>query len=268
MADTLVADPPAVAADKGADTSTPPTRQPVDPTEGGSKGPEDPTKLPPVPPTEKPDPGIEQHPTKAPPVPPVVPEVPKEPAAADVKAAPPEVKYDLKLPDNSGLDAHAVERTVAHAKARGLSQPAAQAALDLVAQEVAQVNAAADAEFKAKVEEWKATAAADATLGKTPEERTAAVLKGKQVLDKYASQYPERGQALKTFLNDTGYGEHPAVVGWFAWLGAAAGEGPLVMPTPDSGAKPRSVAEVFYGPDGGRAAQAEREAAKRARDGG
>lgn len=52
------------------DRSTPPTRQPRSPYEGGSVGPEDPTKLPPIPPTQLPDPGIEQHPHRAPQIPP------------------------------------------------------------------------------------------------------------------------------------------------------------------------------------------------------
>lgn len=52
------------------DRSTPPTRQPLTPDEGGSRGPEDPSKLPPVAPCELPDPGIEQHPHRAPPLPP------------------------------------------------------------------------------------------------------------------------------------------------------------------------------------------------------
>lgn len=44
------------------DRSTPPTRQPRSPHEGGSVGPEDPSKLPPVPPTTLPDPGITDTP--------------------------------------------------------------------------------------------------------------------------------------------------------------------------------------------------------------
>jgi hypothetical protein len=152
----------------------------------------------------------------------------------------------LTLPKDSQVDATVVERIAAHAKAQGLSQTAAQATLDLVVQEVAQQYATADAQFKAQVEGWKKAAESDTTFGKTRDERVAAVLKGKLVLDKFEQQYPEHGKVLKTFVNDTGYGEHPAFVGLLSWLGKAAGEGPLVLPTADSGAKPKSLAEIWY----------------------
>lgn len=50
-----------LCAESGEDWSTPPTRQPIRPEEGGSRGPEHPEKLPPIPPTVLPDPGIKPH---------------------------------------------------------------------------------------------------------------------------------------------------------------------------------------------------------------
>jgi hypothetical protein len=59
------------------DDSTPPTRQPISPREGGSVGPENPAKLPPIPPTEEPDHGIVEVPSVGPGLPPFTPEIPR-----------------------------------------------------------------------------------------------------------------------------------------------------------------------------------------------
>lgn len=238
MADTP--DPSTKAPDAG-DKATAPTRQPADTTEGGSKGVEDPSKAAPVPPTDKPDPGVKDQPTKA------------APAPTDKSAVP--EKYDLKIPKDSGLDATVVERIAAHSKSRGLSQELAQSTLELVGTEIAKHREADEAAFKAKVEEWKSTADADPVLGKNREERRAAVQRGKAVIDKFGDARPDDAKALKVFLDETGFREHPAVVRFFAWLGKAAGEGPLVTgSTTDS--KPKSDAELFYGPKGAKEKEA------------
>lgn len=210
---------------KPATPPTPPAAPASDPTPAA----------PPAPPTPSPTPSPGE-PTPAAPSAPTAPAAPSAPE-----------KYDLKLPEKSTLDGALIDRTAAFAKARGLSQEAAQSALDHAATEVAKTWDDADKQFKAKVEEWKTTTAADLTLGKTPEERTAAVLRGKQVIDRYAAAHPERGAALKSFLNDTGYGEHPAVVGLFAWLGHSVKEGPILTPTPSGGQKTEQQAlrEMF-----------------------
>jgi hypothetical protein len=80
------------------------------------------------------------------------------------------------------------------------------------------------------VDAWKAQTLADVTLGKTPEERQAAIQKGHGVFLKFAEANPTEKEALTGFLNTSGLGDHPTVVRFFAWLGKAAAEGPLVGP--------------------------------------
>lgn len=236
---------------------TPATPQPTDPGEGGSKGVENPATPKGVP-QKDPDPGIEQQPHKAPAIEapavrekagdPQSPPKKEEPAAAGAAPAAP-ATYDLKLPANADVDATVVERTAAFAKERGLSQEQAQSTLELVAAEVATRVEADDAKFKAQVAEWAKQTDSDVVLGKNREERRAAVSKGRAVIDKFAEARPDDAKALRGFLDDTGFREHPAVVRFFAWLGKSAGESPFVAPgSPE--AKPRSAAQLLYENEG------------------
>lgn len=161
-------------------------------------------------------------------------------AAAPSSAAAPAVPetYDLKLPEGTPLDAAALERTAAVARSLGLSDDAkAQSVVDFVASEV---KASTDAVLAAHqpggtawtqmVDGWKTDALADPSLGKTPEERTATINKGVQVIQQYAKANPKGGEALTQFLEASGLGNHPATVGFFAWLGTAASEAAPVQP--------------------------------------
>lgn len=251
-------DPSTPTPDAG-DKATPPTRQPADPTEGGSKGVEDPSKAAPIPPTEKPDPGLKDQPTKGADVvvDPTNPPPRKkagDPQAPPAKTEPPASatvpeKYDLKAPDSADIDATVIERIAAHAKSRGLSQEQAQSTLELVADEVAKHNDANAAAYKAKVEEWKTFTNSDPVLGKNRDERRAAVTRGRAVLDKFGEARPDDAKELREFLDSSGFGEHRAVVRLFAWLGKAAGEGQLVTGNA-ADSRPKTDAEIFYGPKG------------------
>lgn len=97
---------------------------------------------------------------------------------------------------------------------------------------------------------WRAETLADASLGATPEERTAAIQRGVQIIDRFAAAQPQHGAAMKQFLNDTGLGEKREVAHFFAWLGKAAGE-PQTLggPVTDNAGEP-SLAQRMYGPEG------------------
>ena len=99
---------------------------------------------------------------------------------------------------------------------------------------------------------WRAETLADPALGATPEERTAAVQRGVQIIDRFAAANPAQGAAMKKFLNDTGLGEKREVAHFFAWLGKASGE-PQTLggPVTDNAGEP-SLAQRMYGPEGPR----------------
>ena len=174
------------------------------------------------------------------------------PAGAEAKPDAGEVKYELKLPDGSPLDAAALERTAATARELGLSQDAAQKALELVNTEVtSRITAERDAllaayspggdEWQKQVDGWKAETLADPALGKTPEERTASIESGKGLLRKYGEVHPADKEAMDNFLNTSGLGDHPAAAKFFAWLGKAMSEGTMPLTGGNSGGG--SVAE-------------------------
>lgn len=178
------------------------------------------------------------------------------PAPVTTLGAPAPIVYDLKLPEKSSFDAAVLERTVAHAKALGLSPEHAQKDLEFWNQETAtrvEAEKAAEreaalaamqpggAEWLKAVEGWRAETLADTALGATPAERKAAIDKGHGVIQKYVEQYPKDGEAFKAFINTSGLGDHPTAVRLFAWLGKAMGEGTLVLP--DAKAGPGALSE-------------------------
>lgn len=177
---------------------------------------------------------------------------PAAPVQDSAPAAPVEIVYDLKTPENAALDAAASERTVAFARSRGLSNDAAQAALDLANTEVASAKEAifkdhqpGGAAWTKQVDGWKAETLADASLGATPEARTAAIQKGVQIVNKYTEAHPEQAADFKGFFDTSGLGNHPAAVRFFAWLGEVASEGSLVTSQIGGDGRKADV-DVFY----------------------
>lgn len=181
-----------------------------------------------------------------------------EKAAAEKLTAlhtpPADGNYTLTLPKDSTLDASVIERTAAIARTLGLSNDAAQSLVDSTQAEVTQYLTAEHAKFEAAAEEWKKTALANPEFGKTPEERRQAIDKGRQVIDvHYTKVNPEGATALKTFLNDSAYGNHPAVVSFMHWLGKQGAEGPLVLPNAGGGGTGElPIKDVFYPKGAGR----------------
>jgi hypothetical protein len=170
---------------------------------------------------------------------------------AAAEAAKP-VEYKLELPANAVLDATAIEKMTATARASGFSPEQAQTALDLAntfaSEQREQLLAAyqpGGAEWGKQLDGWKAETLADATLGKTEAERLAAVQKGAQVIDRFVKASPELGTQFKEFLNASGFGEHRVVAHFFKWLGDAASEGTVVDGAPPGG-KPKTIGGKMY----------------------
>lgn len=158
-----------------------------------------------------------------------------EPVVVVPPAEPPApIEYKLSLPKDSPLDPAVLERTVAIARARGLSPEQAQAAVDLVHAESATHSAAVlaahqpgGAAWTKQLDAWKAETLADPSLGKTPEERVQTVQRAGLVLAKFKEANPDMGASVEAFLKTSGIGERREVMHLLSWI--ASGERPMAL---------------------------------------
>lgn len=140
-------------------------------------------------------------------------------------------KYDLKLSENSFLEASFVDEIATAAKVHGLSQEEAQALLAGEEQRVAaHVNAQANA--------WLAQSQGDSEIGGTKYLENAE--HARRAIAHFGSD------KLKQELDRFGYGNHPEVIRCFSKIGRALADDKLVTKTNSPGA-PKSAAEVLYG---------------------
>lgn len=134
-----------------------------------------------------------------------------DPAAKAGEGKAEEVAYEFKTPEGVTLDQARLDEFTAFAKDRKLSPADAQALVDMA------VKADADrtAKFIDQTKAWGAEVAADKALGgdKLPESKATAM----RAIDLGP---PE----LKTFLNDTGLGNHPVLFKWAHAIGKAMSE--------------------------------------------
>lgn len=194
-----------------------------------------------------PPPAAPAAPPAAPPAPPAD-GAPPTPPATPAPAAPvvPET-YDLKLPPDTKADPALIERTAATARTLGLSNEAAQKALEFTVAEVAARDAAfvsanepgkGDA-WLARVAEYETQAKADPDIGGARYD--VSVERAQQVLARFGSP------ALKDALNATGFGSHPAVIKLLAAIGGSMAEGSLVLPGGNAPpAEKRAPWDVMY----------------------
>jgi len=160
-------------------------------------------------------------------------------------AAPPApVEYTLALPTGAVLEASAIERTTAFAKATGLSPAAAQHALNHANAEVAADRAqqkAAQAEaFKTMATKtWVEEIRADATFG--GEKYLTTVEEVKRAADRFLTD------ADRVVLNQTGWGNHPLLVKMFARIGQAMKNDTFVQGGASGGGVKPDAATLLYG---------------------
>jgi hypothetical protein len=152
--------------------------------------------------------------------------------------------YTLALPKDAVLEAGALERLTTFAKAEKLSPEVAQKALDLANAEVAadrtrQSEANTAAFKKLTVEAWPAELKADKEFG--GEKFDATVIESKRAVEKFIT--PEE----KQMLNETGWGNHPMLVRFFARVGRAMANDGLITGQAGSGLPSKTTADVLYG---------------------
>jgi len=153
------------------------------------------------------------------------------------KAAVPE-KYELKLPEGSPLDASAIERIAAEAKAQGLTNEQAQALLVRESNAVKGFWNATQERVKKEQDSWVEKSKSDAEIGGDNFVRNTEL--AHRVLQKFGSE------ELLNELDRTRYGNHPELVRLLSRIGKAMSEDQLVLPNSQGGTK-RSIEDIFYG---------------------
>lgn len=171
--------------------------------------------------------------------------------AAPPPAAEPTVPetFALTLPEQTHLDAAALERISQVAKAMKLtSLDQAQAIVTAVDAELAeQVKVLQAATVKGgviyaeTVKAFTKAALADPDIGGTPERLSQTVDAAKAALARY-----DHGGTFAEFLETTGWGSSPAVLGMLARIHADTREDRMVRGAPPS-PPPKSLGETFYG---------------------
>lgn len=152
---------------------------------------------------------------------------------------PKEIVYDIKLPEGSQLPEGQLERTVAFAKAQGLSKEAAQSMLDQQ-NELLASNAESQKEAWTKeTEAWVKVAKEDKETGGEEFGKNAEL--AKRVIDRFGTK------ELKEGLTATGFGNHPELFRFVTRIGKAMSDDKLVVPGAQTPAETKDMADLFYG---------------------
>ena len=178
---------------------------------------------------------------------PETPEVPKAPEPKpDEKPQPaqpvvPE-KYDLKLPEGSKLDASHTEKIAAFAKERGFTQEQAQALLERDHANSLAQQKLQEEQKAAAWDRWQQESKADKEIFGGSEETF-----GKNVdLAKRGLKLIDSDGSIKKFLDDTGLGNHKAVIKTFMSLAKMSADDKMVLPGSQSTPQ-KTDAEILYG---------------------
>lgn len=146
-------------------------------------------------------------------------------------------KYEFKPTEGQELDSAALEQFEPIARELNLSNEQAQKMVDLYGTKILPMVQQKQAEaWQAQTEQWAADVKADKEIG--GDKLTANLSAAQRALDLFGT--PE----LKTYLNDTGLGNHPDLVKAFVKIGKAMSEDGMVD---GSNQGQRSAAEVLYG---------------------
>ena len=167
-------------------------------------------------------------------------EEPVEPAPAPepVAEATPLTAEQLTLPEGVAPDPEALASFVEFANGAQLAPEQAQAALDLYHAQVSALQTQIAEQWETTQKEWADAARALPEIGGPNLDRTLSEVAS--VIDRYGSQ------DLRTALDVTGAGNHPAVVQFLHRIASVINERPPVSGQPTS-TTPKSRAERLYG---------------------
>lgn len=147
----------------------------------------------------------------------------------------PEKYEDFKLPDGFQAEPEALKGFQQTAKELNLSQEQAQKLIEFQAQHVAKLQEQQAATWTDLREGWKKESLK--VLGPKSDESLALVARSR---DRFSS--PE----LNKLLNESGLGDHPAVIKHFIELGKQISEDTVVDGKPASGNTNKTIAEILY----------------------
>lgn len=174
---------------------------------------------------------------------------PESPSTSETPAAPtaPET-YDFKAPEGTTLDPAVLESATPIFKELGLSQDAAQKLVDLYSSQTSKINADLVKSVETMRAGWRESVMKDPDLGTKLDSVKTELGRAKDRLP------PEVRTAFDTALNETGMGDHPAIVKALYEFSKLVNEGTHVTggnPSPlgqnSKGAAPRpSIAGAIY----------------------
>lgn len=147
--------------------------------------------------------------------------------------------YDLKAPEGTVLEAGVIAKFSEVAKTLNLSQTAAQSIIENLAPTIAAEQAAKIASFRADL---VAQVKADKEIGGDKLDANLAIVK------KAVEAFDTPDKSLRTLLNTSGLGDHPAVIRAFLKIGNAISEDNRVVTggkQPTEGDK--TLAQKMYG---------------------
>ncbi|NIL23527.1 peptidase [Yersinia mollaretii] len=147
-------------------------------------------------------------------------------------------KYEFKAPtEGQDIDAEALATFEPVARELGLSQEQAQKLVDIYGKDIVPKLEQKQAEaWQKQTEQWGNDVRADKEIG--GDKLTANIGMAQKALDQFGT--PE----LRTYLEQTGLGNHPDLVRCFMKVGKSMGEDSMVM---SGNGGQRSAAEVLYG---------------------
>lgn len=147
-------------------------------------------------------------------------------------------KYEWTLPEGfeGELDQQAVEAFEPIARELRLTQEQANKMVELHAQSLMKANQAAREQIASQMQQWNESLRNDADFGGVKFDQNVAV--AQKAVQAFGS--PE----LTQVLNETGLGNHPALVKAFHQIGKAISEDRFVMGNQSSG--PRSAGAIMY----------------------
>lgn len=192
----------------------------------------------------------------APVVPPVAAVPPIVPAVPPVKPA--DVVYDLKAPDGVTVDPALRERTVALARAQGLSPEAGQALFTNTVQELSAQEATRLAEWEpgkgVKFLEYAGTlkkrALADPEIGGSPEKLANSVALAQHAIRTIADGDPKIVERITGFLKSSGLDNHPDAILILSRIGRRGSESSLILGSSAATPGKKSMKDAMYPGDG------------------